>query len=136
MCHASSIVAAAAMLIHEVVAYGDCALRPSSSYISSRPCTARCMVSGTKSIAAASATTSRPRMLRRLRNVVSALRTCQCESRDRNSFVRGCVVDIVKSMAMGLVVSFGESLAGAVMRFKDKNKFGWRQQWRYDAAGC
>ena len=55
-------------------------------------------------MATASATTSMHRILKRLRNVDSALWTCQCESRLRKSSVRGWVVDIVSSMAVGLVV--------------------------------
>jgi hypothetical protein len=82
------------------------------------------MVTGTKSMAAASATTSRPRMLRRLRNVVSALWTCQCERRDKSSFVRGCVVDIVKSMAMGSGRFLWRKFGGVVTGFEVKNKFG------------
>lgn len=98
-CHPTMIIAANMMFTHDMRAYGDFDLRPTISYMSSKPWTARCMVRGMTSMAAARPTTSRLCMPRRRKKVVSRLRACQWDTR---SAVRGCVVDSVRSMVAGV----------------------------------
>jgi hypothetical protein len=82
MCHPSINATASKILNHGNEVYGERALRPRSSYNSSRLRVPWWMVAGTMSIAAASAKISRVRMPRRLRNVVFCLCECQCVRRE------------------------------------------------------